>query len=235
MALIELSGIERVFRLGDADVRALAGINVSIDAGEYVAIMGQSGSGKSTMLNLLGLLDRPNLGSYRLEGRDVTTLSPDEQAAVRSLRIGFVFQSFHLVPRLTAAENIALPMMLAGIPAAERNRRVTQALKDFGLDKRSDHRPDKLSGGQRQRVAIARATIMQPAMLLADEPTGNLDRATGDEVIHLLEVLNQQGVTVIIVTHDPKLGERARRQLIMEDGHLTHDSHPAPSPSIGEG
>jgi putative ABC transport system ATP-binding protein len=227
MALIELAGIERIFRLGDADVRALAGISLSIESGEYVAIMGQSGSGKSTMLNLLGLLDRPNAGTYRLEQRDVTTLSPDEQAAVRSQRIGFVFQSFHLVPRLTAAENIALPMTLAGIPAAERNRRVTQALNDFGLDQRADHRPDQLSGGQRQRVAIARATIMQPAMLLADEPTGNLDRATGEEVIHLLEALNARGVTLIIVTHDPKLGERAGRQLIMEDGHLTHDSrHP---------
>jgi putative ABC transport system ATP-binding protein len=223
MALIELTGIERVFRLGDADVRALAGINLSIEAGEYVAIMGQSGSGKSTMLNLLGLLDRPNTGMYRLEGRDVTTLSPDEQAAVRSNRIGFVFQSFHLVPRLTAAENIALPMMLAGIAPAERARRVNQALKDFGLDQRSDHRPDQLSGGQRQRVAIARATIMQPAMLLADEPTGNLDRATGDEVITLLEALNGHGMTLIIVTHDPKLGERAGRQLVMEDGHLQSD------------
>jgi putative ABC transport system ATP-binding protein len=223
MALIELTGIERVFRLGDADVRALAGINLSIEAGEYVAIMGQSGSGKSTMLNLLGLLDRPNTGMYRLEGRDVTTLSPDEQAAVRSNRIGFVFQSFHLVPRLTAAENIALPMMLAGIAPAERARRVNQALKDFGLDQRSDHRPDQLSGGQRQRVAIARATIMQPAMLLADEPTGNLDRATGDEVISLLEALNARGMTLIIVTHDPKLGERAGRQLVMEDGHLQSD------------
>jgi putative ABC transport system ATP-binding protein len=182
------------------------------------------GSGKSTLLNLIGLLDHPDAGSYQLEGRDVTTLSPDEQAAVRSRRIGFVFQSFHLVPRLTAAENIGLPMMLAGIPAAERAQRVTQALKDFGLDQRADHRPDQLSGGQRQRVAIARATIMQPAVLLADEPTGNLDRATGEEVIHLLEALNARGVTLIIVTHDPKLGERAGRQLVMEDGHLTHDS-----------
>ena len=160
--LIELKDIERVFHLGDSEVHALARLNVSIAAGEYVAIMGPSGSGKSTLLNLLGLLDRPNAGTYHLESRDVTTLSPDEQAAVRSQRIGFVFQSFHLVPRLTAAENIALPMMLAGIPAAERGRRVSQALKDFGLVQRSDHRPDQLSGGQRQRVAIARATIMHP-------------------------------------------------------------------------
>jgi putative ABC transport system ATP-binding protein len=224
VSLIRLAGIERVFHLGDSTVHALDRLDIGIEAGEYVAIMGPSGSGKSTLLNLLGLLDRPDAGSYHLEGRDVTTLSPDEQAAVRSRRIGFVFQSFHLVPRLTAAENIALPMMLAGIPAAERATRVAQALKDFGLDQRSDHRPDQLSGGQRQRVAIARATIMQPAVLLADEPTGNLDRATGDDVIHLLETLNARGVTLIIVTHDPKLGARARRQLSMEDGRLKHDS-----------
>jgi len=233
MSVIRLAGIERVFHLGDSVVHALAGLDVSIEAGEYVAIMGPSGSGKSTLLNLLGLLDRPDAGTYHLEGRDVTTLSPDEQATVRSQRIGFVFQSFHLVPRLTAAENVALPMMLAGIPAAERARRVAQALKDFGLDRRADHRPDQLSGGQRQRVAIARATIMQPAVLLADEPTGNLDRATGDDVINLLEALNQRGMTLIMVTHDQKIGSRAHRQLIMEDGELRHDSAaggPRPTP-----
>jgi len=228
MPLIELSGIERRFQLGDTTVNALSGLSLQIEAGEYVAVMGPSGSGKSTLLNLLGLLDRPNAGSYRLEGRDVTTLSPDEQAQVRSRRIGFVFQSFHLVPRLTAAENIALPMMLAGIPAKERNTRVTRALNDFGLDQRADHRPDQLSGGQRQRVAIARATIMQPALILADEPTGNLDRHTGDEVIHLLEALNGKGVTLVVVTHDPSLGARAGRQLVMEDGQLQHDSAHAP-------
>ena len=186
--------------------------------------MGPSGSGKSTLLNLLGLLDHPNQGTYRLEGRDVTTLSPAEQAAVRRERIGFVFQSFHLVPRLTAAENIALPMTLAGIAPAERERRVRQALKDYGLADRAGHRPNELSGGQRQRVAIARATIMQPAMILADEPTGNLDRATGEEVMRLLEGLNERGVTLIIVTHDTVLGARAHRQLHMEDGSLKHDS-----------
>ena len=220
---IELAGIERVFHLGDSEVHALRNLNLSIGAGEYVAVMGPSGSGKSTLLNLLGLLDRPNTGLYRLEGRDVTTLSPDEQARVRSQRIGFVFQSFHLVPRLTAAENIALPMVLAGLPPAERNARVQQALKDYGLENRADHRPDELSGGQRQRVAIARATIMQPAMILADEPTGNLDRATGEEVIRLLEGLNARGVTLIMVTHDAALGARAQRQLLMEDGAVKHD------------
>ena len=224
MALIELSGIERSFRLGDTTVHALAGLDLRMDAGEYVAVMGPSGSGKSTLLNLLGLLDRPNAGNYRLEGRDVTTLSPDEQAAVRSTRIGFVFQSFHLVPRLTAAENIALPMTLAGIAPAERRRRVERALADFGLAQRAGHKPDELSGGQRQRVAIARATIMQPPLILADEPTGNLDRHTGDEVVHLLEELNARGVTLVVVTHDPTLGARARRQLVMEDGRLQHDS-----------
>jgi putative ABC transport system ATP-binding protein len=224
MVLIELSGIERRFQLGDTTVRALAGIDLGIAAGEYVAVMGPSGSGKSTLLNLLGLLDRANAGTYRLEGRDVTTLTPDEQAKVRSARIGFVFQSFHLVPRLTAAENIALPMTLAGIAPAERNRRVAQALADFGLANRAGHKPDELSGGQRQRVAIARATIMQPALILADEPTGNLDRHTGDEVVDLLEALNARGVTLVVVTHDPTLGARARRQLVMEDGRLEHDS-----------
>ncbi len=224
MALIELEGIDRSFQLGDTTVHALAGLDLRIAAGEYVAVMGPSGSGKSTLLNLLGLLDRPQSGTYRLEGRDVTTLSPDEQARVRSARIGFVFQSFHLVPRLTAAENIALPMTLAGILPAERERRVAQALRDFGLEHRADHRPDQLSGGQRQRVAIARATIMQPPLILADEPTGNLDRHTGEEVIHLLEALNANGVTLVVVTHDAALGARARRQLVMEDGRLKQDS-----------
>ncbi|WP_018991797.1 ABC transporter ATP-binding protein [Aromatoleum toluclasticum] len=223
MAQIELSGIERVFKLGDSEVHALHELSVSIERGEYVAVMGPSGSGKSTLLNLLGLLDRPNAGTYRLEGRDVTTLSPDEQAEVRRTRIGFVFQSFHLVPRLTAAENIALPLMLAGIAPAERHARVAQALKDFGLETRASHRPDELSGGQRQRVAIARATIMRPAVILADEPTGNLDRSTGQDVTHLLEELNASGVTLIVVTHDPVMGGRARRRLMMEDGRLLQD------------
>jgi putative ABC transport system ATP-binding protein len=229
MAQIELEGIERIFHLGDSEVHALHRISLSIEAGEYVAVMGPSGSGKSTLLNLLGLLDRPNAGHYRLEGRDVTTLDADEQARVRRERIGFVFQSFHLVPRLTAEENIALPLMLAGIEPRARKDRVAKALRDFGLEARADHRPDQLSGGQRQRVAIARATIMQPAMLLADEPTGNLDRSTGEEVTALLEALNAAGVTLIVVTHDPVMGERARRRLYMEDGALKSDTRrPAP-------
>ena len=217
-ALIELSGIERIFHLGDSEVHALRHLDLRIDSGEYVAIMGHSGSGKSTLLNLLGLLDHPDVGTYRLEGHDVTTLPLEEQARVRSERIGFVFQSFHLVPRLSAAENIALPMILAGIDPAQRRQRVERALKDYGLASRAEHRPNQLSGGQRQRVAIARATIMRPAMILADEPTGNLDRATGEDVMRLLEELNGNGVTLVVVTHDAALGARARRQLMIEDG-----------------
>jgi len=219
-ALIDLERVERVFRLGDSEVHALHELDLTVMPGEYLAVMGPSGSGKSTLLNLVGLLDRPSAGTYRLEGRDVTTLTAEEQAQLRSRRIGFVFQSFHLVPRLTAAENIALPMMLAGIPAAERAPRVQQALADYGLVDRAEHRPDELSGGQRQRVAIARATIMQPALILADEPTGNLDRATGEEVVRLLEELNARGVTLIVVTHDGALGARARRRIEMEDGSV---------------
>jgi putative ABC transport system ATP-binding protein len=218
MAQIELEGVRRVFRLGDSEVHALRDVDLRFEAGDYVAVMGPSGSGKSTLLNIVGLLDRPDAGRLRLEGRDVTTLSPDEQAQVRSRRVGFVFQSFHLVPRLTARENIALPLVLAGIAPAERQQRVTQALRDFGLADRAAHRPAELSGGQRQRVAIARATIMGPALILADEPTGNLDRATGDEVVRLLEALNERGVTLIVVTHDAQLGARARRHVSMEDG-----------------
>ena len=223
MAQIELEDIERIFHLGDTAVHALSHVSLSIEAGEYVSVMGPSGSGKSTLLNLLGLLDRPDTGRYRLEGRDVTTLSADERARVRSERIGFVFQSFHLVPRLSAAENIALPLMLAGVVPRERESKVGKALADFGLEDRSNHRPDQLSGGQRQRVAIARATIMQPAVLLADEPTGNLDRATGQEVTRLLEALNANGVTLIVVTHDPVMGDRAARRVLMVDGAIEQD------------
>ncbi len=230
-ALIDLERVERVFRLGDSEVHALHELDLTVMPGEYLAVMGPSGSGKSTLLNLVGLLDRPSAGTYRLEGRDVTTLTAEEQAQLRSRRIGFVFQSFHLVPRLTAAENIALPMMLAGIPAAERAPRVQQALVDYGLVDRAEHRPDELSGGQRQRVAIARATIMQPALILADEPTGNLDRATGEEVVRLLEQLNARGVTLIVVTHDGALGARARRRIEMEDGSVRNDTAAVHAPA----
>ncbi len=222
-SLISLHGLERTFYLGDSKVQALRDVELQIKPGEYIAVMGPSGSGKSTLLNMIGLLDRPDAGTYHLEGRDITTLKPDEQAKVRSERVGFIFQSFHLVPRLTAAANIELPLMLAGIPAAERSRRVAQALQEYGLTDRAHHQPNQLSGGQRQRVAIARATILRPAVLLADEPTGNLDRATGEDVVRLLETLNAQGMTLIVVTHDHALGARAKRQLRMEDGRIVSD------------
>ena len=222
--LIELSQINRTFYLGDSKVRALRNVNLHIASGEYIAVMGPSGSGKSTLLNLIGLLDRADAGTYKLQGDDVTTLDSDAQAQVRSKRIGFIFQSFHLVPRLTAAANIELPLTLADMPAAERATLVVKALKDFGLTDRAQHKPNELSGGQRQRVAIARATVQRPAVLLADEPTGNLDRITGEEVVRLLEALNAQGMTLIVVTHDPVLGARARRQIKMEDGFIVSDS-----------
>jgi putative ABC transport system ATP-binding protein len=221
--MISLTGIERTFRVGDQMVHALADVDLEIAAGEYVSIMGPSGSGKSTLLNIVGLLDQPNAGTYELDGRDVTALSDEEKAHVRRDKIGFVFQSFHLVPRLTAIENVSVPMMLAGIGADERRRRAVASLEDYGLAERMDHRPDQLSGGQRQRVAMARATIMRPPVLLADEPTGNLDRASGHEVVALLEQLNASGVTLIVVTHDPDLGQRARRRLHMVDGKIDTD------------
>lgn len=218
--MIKLEKVSRSFMVGDQLVAALRGINLHIAAGDYVSIMGPSGSGKSTLLNLIGLLDRPSSGTYKLDGGDVTALDDAQQARVRSEKIGFVFQSFHLVPRLTAAMNIELPLILAGMPPAERKTRVTALLDNYGLKERADHRPDQLSGGQRQRVAIARATSMHPAVLLADEPTGNLDQATGKEVINLLEKLLEQNVALIMVTHDPVIGGRAKRQLHMVDGQI---------------
>ena len=221
--MIVLSGIERQFQVGDEQVQALRSVDLSITTGEYVAIMGPSGSGKSTLLNMIGLLDRPDRGTYRLEGEDTTALDDRRQAELRRHKIGFVFQFFHLVPRMTAAANIELPMVLAGIEPRERQQRVESALTAFGLANRARHRPDQLSGGQRQRVAIARATIMQPHILLADEPTGNLDRVAGQEVIDILEALNHQQITLIMVTHDPELGRRAKRQIRMVDGRIDQD------------
>ena len=222
--MIEFSNVSRSFTVGDQQVQALRDINLHIAAGDYVSIMGPSGSGKSTLLNLIGLLDRPSSGTYKLDGGDVTALDDVQQARVRSEKIGFVFQSFHLVPRLTAAMNIELPMILAGVDPAERKERVAQLIENYGLKDRADHRPDQLSGGQRQRVAIARATSMHPAVLLADEPTGNLDQTTGKEVMHLLEQLVEQKVALILVTHDPLLGERANRQIHMVDGQIISDN-----------
>jgi len=221
--MIELQNVSRTFTVGDQQVAALRDINVKLGDGEYISIMGPSGSGKSTMLNMLGLLDRPSSGAYLLDGGNVSDLSDEQQAHVRSEKIGFVFQSFHLVPRLTAAQNIELPMMLAGIAVEERQQRVAELIASYGLSTRADHRPDQLSGGQRQRVAIARATVMQPRVLLADEPTGNLDRTTGWEVLKLLEQLTERGITLVIVTHDAEIGARAKRQIHMLDGRILSD------------
>ncbi len=222
--MIELEHVHRVFAVGDQEVHALNDVSLRIERGDYVAIMGPSGSGKSTLLNILGLLDRPTTGSYRLDGENVTALSDQAQADTRRDKIGFVFQFFHLVPRLTAAENIELPLMLAGVQPSERKRRVQQILEAVGLADRAHHKPDQLSGGQRQRVAIARATIMQPTVILADEPTGNLDRTSGGEVIEVLESLNRQNITLLIVTHDPAIGGRALREIYMVDGKIERDT-----------
>jgi putative ABC transport system ATP-binding protein len=225
--VIELRGLSRHFQVGDQVVRALQDINLVIPDGDYLALMGPSGSGKSTLLHILGCLDRPTSGQYLLDGREVGSLPEDELARVRSRKIGFVFQFFHLIPRLTAAENVELPMIIAGIPPAERREKVAKALVAVGLTDRASHRPDQLSGGQRQRVAIARATVMGPSILLADEPTGNLDRASGHEIIELLEKMNRDGLTLVIVTHDPEIGQRARRVLKLVDGRISSDGTPA--------
>ena len=222
--LIELEGIHRLFDVGDQQVHALNDVTLNIAQGDYISLMGPSGSGKSSLLNIIGLLDRPSSGSYRLEGQEIHAYSDEEQARLRRERIGFVFQFFHLIPRLTAAQNIELPMTLAGIEPEERKQRVEAILEAYGLSNRAHHRPEQLSGGQRQRVAIGRATVMQPPLLLADEPTGNLDRASGHEVVEILETLQQQGITLIVVTHDPELGGRAQRQLHMVDGVIVNDN-----------
>jgi len=222
--MIHLAGIERTFLVGDEAVNALSNVNFTVRQGEYVAIMGPSGSGKSTLLNIIGLLDRPDKGIYTLENLDTTELTDDQRASMRRNKIGFVFQFFHLVPRLTAAENVELPMILADVDSATRKSRVQEALSSLSLTDRTKHRPDQLSGGQRQRVAIARATIMQPDVILADEPTGNLDRTSGIEVIRILEDLNHKGMTLIMVTHDPDLSQRAARRVQLADGNIATDT-----------
>ncbi|MEK6685264.1 MAG: ABC transporter ATP-binding protein [Pseudomonadota bacterium] len=221
--MIRLTAITRTFHMGDQAVYALNNINLHIASGEYVSIMGPSGSGKSTLLNIIGLLDKPDNGRYELDNRLIADLSETEQAQIRREKIGFVFQSFHLVPRLTAAENIELPLILSGMPSAQRQIHVNAALQAFELSPRAHHRPAELSGGQRQRVAIARATIMQPSVILADEPTGNLDHQIGAEVMLLLENLHRSGTTLIVVTHDRELGARAHRQIGMRDGKILTD------------
>jgi putative ABC transport system ATP-binding protein len=222
--MIELHEVSRVFTVGGQEVRAMDRISLAIEPGEYLSIMGPSGSGKSTLLNTLGLLDTPNSGSYFLEGQDVTSLDDIQLAATRSRTIGFIFQFFHLIPRLTAQQNIELPLLLAGVSRRERNERSTRLIEAFGLGARRHHKPDELSGGQRQRVAIARAVINEPAVLLADEPTGNLDRTAGGEIIELMEDLNRKGLTLVVVTHDPEIGERASRRIRVVDGRIASDT-----------
>jgi putative ABC transport system ATP-binding protein len=222
--MIKLEHIERIFRVGEEEVHALHDISLSAERGEYIAIMGPSGSGKSTLLNIIGLLDRPDAGVYQLDKFKTTDLSDRQQADVRRHKIGFVFQFFHLIPRLTAEGNIELPLVLAGVDKSERKKRVAEVLEAFGIRDRAHHRPDQLSGGQRQRVAIARATIMKPSVILADEPTGNLDRTSGGEVVEILEELNRQGITLLMVTHDPELGVRAKRSIRIIDGRIEEDS-----------
>ena len=222
--MIELRGVRRVFELGGHSVHALREINLEVPRGEYLSVMGPSGSGKSTLLNILGCLDRPTAGTYRLDGDEVGSLDEKALSHIRGHRIGFVFQSFHLVPRLTAFGNVELPMVFAGIPRSERAERVKTALRAVGLLERADHQPAQLSGGERQRVAIARAVVMSPKVLLADEPTGNLDSVSGGEVVALLERMNAEGLTLIVVTHDSGLGGRAHRRVRMADGVVIEDS-----------
>ena len=219
-AMIVLRDLWRTYHVGDSDVHALRDVNLEISRGDYLAVMGPSGSGKSTLLNILGCLDRPSSGDYSFDSRDVASLSDSERTQLRQSEIGFVFQFFHLLPRLTAQGNVELPMLFAGVSRAERRERAARALDSVGLSDRVHHRPDQLSGGQRQRVAIARAVVMKPGLLLADEPTGNLDRAAAAEVMELLTSMNEAGQTVVLVTHDPDVGARARSAVRMDDGEI---------------
>ena len=221
--MIELDNLCRNFQVGDQVVHALDHVGLQISAGEYLSIMGPSGSGKSTLLNILGLLDTPSSGTYSLDGINTSTMNDNQLATTRQHKIGFVFQSFHLVSRMSAFENVELPMVLSGMPMAERKEKGRIALENVGLSGRVSHRPDQLSGGERQRVAIARAIVMQPVLLLADEPTGNLDSVSGKEVIAIMEDLNKNGLTLMLVTHDPVVGQRAARRLVMEDGRIARD------------
>ncbi|WP_028581227.1 ABC transporter ATP-binding protein [Desulfogranum japonicum] len=221
--MIQLQDICRTFVVGDQEVRAMDHVSLTVRQGEYLSIMGPSGSGKSTLLNIMGLLDTPDSGTYLLEGKDVTRLQDKELASIRNRKIGFIFQFFHLIPRLTARQNIELPLLLAGVGKSERQKRSSSLLERFGLATRSHHRPEELSGGQRQRVAIARAVVTRPAVLLADEPTGNLDRESGNEIVELMEELNRDGLTLVVVTHDQNIGTRARRTIEVVDGRISLD------------
>jgi len=222
--MIRLQGISRTFDVGGQPVHALVDVTEEVAAGEHVAIMGPSGSGKSTLLNVIGCLDRPDAGRYELLGRDVSRLDESELSLVRRHTVGFVFQFFHLVPRLTAIENVELPMLFAGVPAAERRERAQARLGAVGLAARASHRPDQLSGGERQRTALARATVLDPKVLLADEPTGNLDSASGRQILEILQRMNADGLTLLVVTHDPAVARRAGRVLVLQDGRIVHRS-----------
>ncbi|MBK6510418.1 MAG: ABC transporter ATP-binding protein [Haliea sp.] len=221
--MIDISGVNKTFILGDSTVHALNNINLRIEQGEYLSVMGPSGSGKSTLLNMLGLLDRPDNGRYLLNGVDTQSLDENERARLRREQIGFVFQSYHLIARLTARENVEMPLMLAGVPANTRHEMVQGILEKLGIARRASHLPNQLSGGERQRVAIGRSIVMKPAILLADEPTGNLDSRSGAEVTEILETLNREGITLMVVTHDSNMGERARRRIRMVDGAVATD------------
>ena len=221
--MIRLEKLSRKFHVGNQVVHALDEVDLEINPNDYVSIMGVSGSGKSTLLNILGLLDTPTSGDYILSGINTSKMDDDEMAGIRSTKIGFIFQSFHLIPRLTAFENIEMPMILSGIHPNERSMKVNSALEKVGLTDRSDHKPEQLSGGQRQRVAIARSIVMEPDVLLADEPTGNLDTTSGNEVVKLIEELNLAGLTLIVVTHDREMGERSNRLIELRDGKIIND------------
>jgi putative ABC transport system ATP-binding protein len=227
--LISVESLTRVYRVGGEEVRALDGVSFEIRRGEWVAVVGQSGSGKSTLMNLIGALDTPSSGRYRINGRDVQGLSDDELADLRNNEIGFVFQTFQLLPRSTALANVELPLVYRGLPRRERREKAAQALEAVGLSNRTHHKPNELSGGQRQRVAIARALVGEPSLLLADEPTGNLDSATGEEIIRLFGELHRRGHTILLVTHEPKLAARCPRAIRLSDGKVVADG---PGPDV---
>jgi len=231
--VIRVVGLSKVYDLGAAAVHAMDGVDLTIRRGEYVAIMGPSGSGKSTLMNLVGCLDVPSSGQYFLRGKEVSRLNEDELAEIRNREIGFIFQNFHLLPRQTALRNVELPLVYAGVRTAERQARALEMLRLVGLEKRGSHRPNELSGGERQRVAIARALVTRPALLLADEPTGNLDSRTGKEILELFDRLHASGNTILLVTHDPEVGRRAARMVRVMDGKIESDSMNRPQAAAG--